>query len=445
MNNWLENALFYHIYTLGFCDAPKRNDFYSQPVERLNKIYEWIPHIKELGVNTLFLGPLFESESHGYDTVDYYNVDRRLGTNETLKKLITELHRNGIRVVLDGVFNHSSRLFFAFKDLKQYRENSRYKNWYNNIRFNSNNYYNDGFSYDGWAGHINLVKFNHDNHETREHLFDAVRMWIREFDIDGLRLDAADAINFRFLSDLSKVCKALKNDFWLKGEVVHGDYSKWIKEGNLDSTTNYESYKSMWSSFNDKNFFEINYSLNRQFGEGGIYKNIKLYNFLDNHDVDRIADTIKNPQHLSTLYGLMFTVPGIPSIYYGSEFGIKGKRTNNSDEALRPALDLNNLRNTGENKNLNNSIKRLAEIRNNHKALRNGNYKNIVVALDNLVFSRTFEDETIVVAINSSFEPKNLQINNINCNGGYDLYNNENVDIRNLYLTANQIRVIKVS
>ncbi len=444
MENWIENAFFYHIYTLGFCDAPKKNDFVSQATERLNKIYDWIPHLKEVGINVLFLGPLFESESHGYDTVDYFNVDRRLGSNETLKKLVAELHKNGIKVVLDAVLNHSSRLFFAFKDLKQNRENSYYKNWYRNVRFNCNNYYNDGFCYDGWAGHINLVKYNHDNHETREHLFDAVRMWIKEFDIDGLRLDAADAIDMRFLNDLSKVCKNLKNDFWLKGEIVHGDYGRWIKEGGLDSTTNYEGYKSLWSSFNDKNFFEISYSLNRQFGEGGIYKNMRLYNFLDNHDVDRISDAIKKTEHLYPLYGLFFTVPGIPSLYYGSEFGVKGKRTNNSDEQLRPSLDLNNLKNNSNNLNLINEIKRFNAIRNQHKSLKNGDYKNLYVELDCFAFSRNYQEETIVVAVNGSDQTKNIKINNISSNEGFDILNNEKVELKNLTLNPNWLRIVKI-
>ena len=269
-------------------------------------------------------------------------------------------------------------------------------------------------------------------------------MWIKEFDIDGLRLDAADAINFRFLNDLSKVCKGLKRDFWLKGEVVHGDYSRWIKEGGLDSTTNYEAYKSLWSSFNDKNFFEINYALNRQFGDGGIYKNTRLYNFLDNHDVDRISDTIKNQDHLYPLYGLFFTVPGIPSIYYGSEFAIKGKRTNNSDEQLRPSLDLNNLKNNSNNKNLINEIKRFHQLRNNYKSLKNGNYKNLHIALDCLAFSRNYEDETIVVAINSSNETKNIKISNIYSSNAFDILNNEKVELTNLNIHPNWLRVIKI-
>jgi len=393
-----------------------------------------------MGINTLFLGPLFESESHGYDTVDYFNVDRRLGTNDTLKKLISELHKNNIKVVLDGVFNHSSRHFFAFKDLKEHRENSYYRNWYQNIRFGLNNYFNDGFCYDGWAGHINLVKFNLLNHETREHIFDAVRMWIKEFDIDGLRLDAADVIDFRFLKDLTKVCKNLKDDFWIKGEVVHGDYNKWFNDGGLDSTTNYEVYKSMWSSFNDKNFFEINYSLNRQFGEGGIYKNKILYNFLDNHDVNRITDTVKNTAHLYPLYGLMFTIPGIPSVYYGSEFEIKGKRTNNSDEELRPSLNLDELKKSQSS--LIDSIKRFAEIKKNHKSLKKGTYKNLSISNETLVFLRNFEDENIVVAINNSCEKKHVSVKNFY--KGHDILNNEEVLFNNLEIHPNWLRIIKV-
>ncbi|MBP7553784.1 MAG: alpha-amylase [Spirochaetes bacterium] len=441
MSNWINESVFYHFYVMGFCGAPERNDFHSEPVERLMKTVEWIPHLKNIGVNAVVFSPIFESMSHGYDTVDYFRVDRRLGTNDTLKRVVQEFHANGIRVVLDGVFNHSSREFFAFKDIKTYRENSNYKNWYKNLRFNCDNCYRDGFSYEGWAGHFELVKFNLDNHDTREHIFEAVRMWIKEFDIDGLRLDAADVIDFRFLSDLSKVSKSIKPDFWLKGEVVHGDYKRWINEAGLDSVTNYEAYKGLWSSFNDKNFFEINYSLNRQFGDNGLCKGKTLYNFLDNHDVDRITETLKNHRNLAALYGLLFTMPGVPSVYYGSEFGIKGKRSANSDKELRPNLSLDMFNNENDRRFLS-SIKKLADIRKNHKALKYGDYKTLLVSTETLAFSRNFEGETIVVCLNCSDGEKTLNLP-INLNAARELTINEEIRGGEVYIAANGIKIIK--
>ena len=164
------NSIFYHIYPLGFCGAQEKNDYHSPATSSLLKISDNIEHFKKLGINAVYLGPLFESESHGYNTVDYYHVDRRLGTNDDLRNLINNFHANGINVILDAVFNHSGREFFAFKDIKKNRNNSKYTDWYLNINFSGNNHYNDGFSYEGWAGCLDLVKYNLRNPEIKEHL-----------------------------------------------------------------------------------------------------------------------------------------------------------------------------------------------------------------------------------------------------------------------------------
>ncbi|RKX83293.1 MAG: alpha-amylase, partial [Spirochaetes bacterium] len=343
MSNWIENAVFYHIYPLGFCGAPVKNDFQSEPVERLLKILDWIDHFKSMGINALYLGPVFESAEHGYDTVNYFTVDRRLGTNETLKRVVMELHNNGIKVVLDAVFNHTGRDFFAFKNLQHYGESSIYKEWFYGLDFNNRSPLNDPFDYHTWDGHYNLVKFNLNNPDTSEHLFEAVKMWVGEFNIDGLRLDAAADLTEGFMQNLSTLTKELKKNFWLMGEVVHGDYNIWANKNTLQSTTNYECYKGLYSSFNDTNMHEIAYALKRQSGSGGVYKNIRLYNFLDNHDVDRIASSLHNRTHLFPLHILLFTMPGIPSIYYGSEWGITGHKGGYNDMALRPSLDLDSM------------------------------------------------------------------------------------------------------
>ena len=248
MSHWSEDALIYQIYPLGFCGAPATNDFQTPPVERLWKIVDWADHIQSLGVNTLYLGPVFESTSHGYDTLDYYWVDRRLGKNETLAALVKEYHRRGIRVVLDGVFNHTGRDFWAFKDVLVNGPQSAYKDWFQNLRFGGSSPYHDPFSYEGWRGHYSLVKINPNHPGVKEHLFNAIRTWVEQFDIDGLRLDAVDCIDHGFLQELSSFCRGLKPDFWLVGEVVAGDYKAWIHPGELDSVTNYECYKGLYSS-----------------------------------------------------------------------------------------------------------------------------------------------------------------------------------------------------
>ncbi|MCB0180840.1 MAG: alpha-amylase, partial [Anaerolineae bacterium] len=203
MTDWANHSIFYHIYPLGFCDAPMHNDFSASPTDRLKKIVDWIPHLKQLGINAIYLGPVFESSTHGYDTADFFTVDRRLGTNDTLSQLIATLHQNNIRVILDGVFHHAGREFWAFQDVLRNRQNSMYCDWFSGLDFNKRSPYNDPFVYDGWNGHLNLVKLNLHNPGVKEHLFQAIDMWVREFKIDGLRLDAADAIDKNFLRELA--------------------------------------------------------------------------------------------------------------------------------------------------------------------------------------------------------------------------------------------------
>lgn len=410
MHHWSFDSIFYHIYPLGFCGAPKQNDFSSPPQFRLDKIHSWFSHLKSLGVNALYLGPLFESTSHGYDTSDYFNVDRRLGTNADLKNLISALHQNGIRVILDGVFNHVGRYFPQFRDLQHHLESSPYKSWFSGLDFRRRSPMGDPFSYEGWNGHYNLIKLNLNNHDTREHIFDAVRMWIEYFEIDGLRLDAADCIDLKFLRDLSLVTKHLRSDFWLLGEIIHGDYRRWVNPDTLDSVTNYECYKGLYSSLNERNYFEIAYSLNRQFGPQGMYRNIPLYGFADNHDVNRIASIIKNPSHLYPLYCLLYTMPGIPSLYYGSEWEIKGEKRNGSDDALRPSLNIADFSN-GHSPDLSKALSRLSQIRHSTRALKYGDYTQLHVSMEQFAFMRRMENETAVVVLNSSDKPVKLELN----------------------------------
>jgi len=412
MNTLFSDKFFYHIYPLGLCNCPKKNDFSSPAGNAFEKLTEDLDRLKNLGINALYIGPIFESSAHGYDTLDYFHVDRRLGNNEKFADFCKECHNRGIAVILDTVFNHTGREFFAFKDLQQNGWNSNYKDWYLKIDFSRKSNFGDCFDYEGWAGCKDLVKLNLENPEVKNHLFSAVDFWIDNFHIDGLRLDAADVMSKKFLKDLSNHCKNKKSDFWLMGEVVHGDYNDWINQGELDSVTNYQIYKSLWSAFNDKNLFELSYNLKREFGDGGIYKSFLPYNFLDNHDVNRLGSTIKNTKHLFLLYGLLFLIPGIPSIYYGSEFGIRGTRNNQGDFELRPSLppfsQIPDFAKPFVNSEvLYETITKFAKIRQNQIALQKGDYKELSITNETLAFERTFFGEKIIVAIKADeFERK---------------------------------------
>ncbi len=410
MTHWSDEAVFYHIYPLGLCGAPSHNNFSSAPVPRLEVLCGWLDHISGMGFNALYLGPLFESSSHGYDTADYTNLDRRLGTNDTLAGLAGELHRRVIRLVLDGVFNHVGRDFWAFRDVRQNGPASPFCGWFSGLRFGGRSRHGDPFTYDNWNGHDSLVKLNLDHPEVRAHLFAAVESWVRRFGIAGLRLDAADVVDLGFQQELAGFCRGLDPDFWLMGEVIHGDYRRWANPACLDSVTNYEAYKGLYSSHNDRNYFEIAHSLDREFGKDGVYRGLPLYNFADNHDVTRVASLLKQPQHLEPLYTLLFCMPGIPSVYYGSEFGLPGVKAPFSDAPLRPAVDLGSLQQHPPRAGLAGLIQRLIQLRKAHPALRRGGYRQMFVGSEQLAFLRESGEDRLLVAVSAADRPVELEL-----------------------------------
>jgi len=404
---WVENALFYHIYPLGAFDCPRENKGEETSGHRILKLIDWLPHLKNIGVTAIYLGPIWESGTHGYDTYDYFKLDRRLGDNDDLKTVINNCHENDIKVVLDGVFNHIGRGHKAFMDILKNREQSNYKDWISGLNFGGNNYYNDGLSYDCWAGAQCLVKLNHYNENVNNHILEAVGMWIDEFDIDGLRLDAADCIQRDFFKKLKSYTESKKPDFWLMGEIIHGDYNIYVNEEMMDAVTNYECWKGIYSSHNDHNYFEISYAMKRQWGKGGLYSGKYLYNFLDNHDVNRIYTLLKEKESIFTVYTLLFTMPGIPSIYYGSEWAIEGdKNSGDGDYALRPALDIEKMKDV--NTDLIEHIKMLAYIRTTSNAIKYGEYEEVQVRNETIVFARALENECAIVALNSTNSAKQI-------------------------------------
>jgi glycosidase/rubrerythrin len=389
--NWYDNAVIYHIYPFGYVG---RNDAGGKGDSPILRVTEHIPVIKGMGFNTIYFGPVFDSTRHGYDTADYTKVDPRLGTNADFAAVCKELKAAGIRIILDGVFNHVGRDFWAFKDVREKKFSSPYKDWFHIRDGNSNA--NDGFYYEGWEGHYDLVKLNQFNPAVRAHIFDAISGWFNEFGIDGLRLDVAYCLEPEFLKELRRHCKGLKPDFWLMGETLHGDYNKWMNPEMLDSVTNYQCYKGLFSAFNDLNMFEIAHSIDRM---GGLYgdRGKNLYIFADNHDVSRIASGLKNEAHLAGVYTLMFTMPGVPGVYYGSEYGMKADKSG-GDDGLRPEFLLANHKPTA----LTDTITRLAKAHASLKPLYAGSYKQVVLNNQYYAFLRECDGEKVYALINAS-------------------------------------------
>ena len=393
MSTWYERGVFYHMYPLGMTGAPRHNDA-TEVTNRFAELLQWILHIRSLGCNAIYIGPLFESTSHGYDTRDYKLVDRRLGDNESFKDFVKQCHDSGIRVVVDGVFNHTGREFFAFKDIQEKKWDSPYKDWYKGVNFDWQGPCGDPFGYDAWQGHFELPCLNLFNPAVRSYLFDVIRFWVDEFDIDGIRLDCANVLDFNFMKEMRQETARMKEDFWLMGEVIHGDYSRWVNPQMLHSVTNYELHKSLYSGFNDHNFFEIAHNVRRLEAIGR-----QLYTFVDNHDEDRIASKLKLKEHLIPIYLCLFTLPGIPSIYYGGEWGVEGKRTSTSDEALRPAIPIS--QSDERNCELTQFICAVGRIHDENEEFHGGRYQELLLTNRQYAFARHGADSVIITAVNN--------------------------------------------
>ncbi len=404
---WAYKGVFYQIYPIGFCGAPYANDGVYAP--RIRKLLDWSSYLKELGIDAIILNPIFESDNHGYDTRDFRTIDCRLGNNEDFAEVCKDLHAHDVKIVLDGVFNHVGRGFWAFKDVQEKKWDSPYKDWFH-ISFDGNSCYNDGFWYEGWEGHFELVKLNLQNPAVVEYLLDCVKFWIEEVDIDGLRLDVAYSLDHNFMRTLRRFTSEQKPDFALIGEVLFGNYNLIVNDEMLHSCTNYECYKGIFSSFNSMNMFEIAHSLHRQYGadQWCIYRGKHLVTFVDNHDVTRLASILTNKEHIRPAYGLLLGMPGIPCIYYGSEWGAEGQKAPDNDYALRPCFE------KPEPNELTEYIEKLIALRQQSDGLCNGSYRNVVLTNHQLVFERASEKERMMVAINASGETYTAQHGDLN-------------------------------
>jgi glycosidase len=441
----MKNYQFYHIYPLGMLEN-----------EGLGRLHQFIPHLKALNINAVYLGPVFSSQSHGYDTIDYLSVDSRLGCNGDLVNFVKACHDQEMDVILDCVFNHVSREFFAFKDLMLNKQQSIYRDWFC-LDFSKDNHRRDGFSYETWDGHDTLVKLNLHNKQVADYLIEVVKNWINWFNIDGLRLDAADVMDRGFIKRLNQEMLLLKKDFFIMAEMVHGNYWEMIAQTGITAVTNYECYKGLYSSLNDRNYYEIAHSLNRLFSnkkEGhsklvdstdSTFSPPLLYNFVDNHDVNRVASQLKEPGYLYPLYLMLYTIPGIVSLYYKSELGAKGVRTYTSDAQLRAPFRLNEIEPTNP---LLCFIQKLSSIRKAFPQLMFNDYREILVDHQLIGYLRGEGVNKILVLINSSQQNIRLTSEQISKIRGmfdhqvYDLLEEKVFSLEHGYLYPNYGRIL---
>lgn len=325
--DWPEHAIWWHVYPLGFTGAVPGGDGQGGDGEggtspaRLGRLNGWLDHLVGLGCNGLALGPVFASETHGYDTVDHYRVDPRLGDEDDLQRLLAGASQKGVRVLFDGVFNHVGRSFPRFADVAAKGDESPYRKWFHpDLRT--------------FEGHDRLVTLNHAEPEVAAYVTDVMTHWL-ERGIDGWRLDAAYAVPPEFWRPVIERVRARFPDAWFVGEVIHGDYAEIVQRSGFDSVTQYELWKAIWSSINDRNFYELAHALGRH---DEMLETFVPQTFLGNHDVTRIASRLDDRRHLAHALVILLTVGGIPSIYAGDEFAFEGvkEEREGGDDAIRP-------------------------------------------------------------------------------------------------------------
>ncbi|MFA4931131.1 MAG: alpha-amylase family glycosyl hydrolase [Patescibacteria group bacterium] len=378
--DWTFSSIIYQIYALGFCDCPAVNPITKpestisqiQPVNRLNKIRHYYSHLTKLGINTVIIGPVFESCTHGYDVIDYFQVDRRLGTNQLLHEIIDELHQQKIKVILDITINHTSRLFPAFLDIKNQQKTSPYIDWYQDINFNQDTVWKDGFSYAYWKNIVELPILNLDQPSVKKYIFNVAQFWLKNYHIDGWRLDVAYDIPPQFWQEFRQVCKDINPHCLLIGELVEQDYNQWINPTTLDTGTNYQLFQHILGAFNQKDFWQLTEIINyEKHPQSGKYNHILLANFVGNHDTNRIYNQIYQPDYLEQIFTFLFTHPGLPCIYYGDEILLNGEKHPIHDFHIRQSMpNLNHL--TQSQSEFLHHIQKLIKIRHQNPELTTG-------------------------------------------------------------------------
>ncbi|KAJ1610506.1 alpha amylase [Cryptosporidium canis] len=423
-NEWYRSCNWYHIYPIGLLGVERSN---SKAIERVNKLEElgstqWVSHFKSLNIGGVYIGPVFESTAHGYDTADLFSIDRRLGSNDDFKNLVKKYHSIGIKVIVDAVFNHVGRSFFAFDDIRANGIHSKYCNWFKGLDFSRRSEKGDDFTYTPWEGYYELVTLNHENPQVRKYLYDAVEFWYSEFEIDGLRLDAADCISIDFWRDFRGYCKdKFGESFALLAEIIHGDQRLWVRPNlsysptfentnqPFDGVTNYILWDAIWKShrFKDLDLLVNIISMQRDLLASGW-----MYNFVDNHDVTRIASQMEDEDDLLTIFIILFTLSGSPSIYYGSEFKFKGVKGTGrqADLQLRPRLSVKDLEWLSADQSdgflaLVQFISQMRGLPIIGRVLTHGECSIIFSTKTILVFERRIKEEFLLVAINIDTRP----------------------------------------
>lgn len=390
---WVEHVIWWQVYPLGFVGAFPADPPPTPDEHRLRRIVDWLDHAIALGASGLALGPVFASRTHGYDTTDHYSIDPRLGDNGDFDELVDQAHRRGLRVLLDGVFNHVGTDFPRYREALDGGPEHPSSAWFRRRR--------NGF--DTFEGHGELIALNHREPAVVDYTVEVMSHWLAR-GADGWRLDAAYAVPDGFWSQVLPRVREAHPDAWFVGEVIHGDYAGRVAAG-FDSVTQYELWKAVWSSLNDGNFHELDHALTRH---DEFLATFVPLTFVGNHDVTRIASRMDDPRHLEHALVLLFTIGGVPSVYAGDELGYRGVKEDRAggDDAVRPEFDSP----PTEDSDIFRLHKYLIGLRRRHPWLHWATTSAVQLTNRQYVYETRHGDDALMVALNVDDEPLTISL-----------------------------------
>ena len=407
--SWVQHALWWQVYPLGFVGAEPRSEALKQPVaHRLGQLIPWLDHVVELGASALALGPVFSSETHGYDTTDYYRIDPRLGDDTDFDELITQAHARGLHVLLDGVFNHVGRSFEAFQQVLAEGPQSPAASWFRLTWPESGWVPGIEPGYEDFEGHRHLVALNHASPEVGAYVTDVMKHWLGR-GADGWRLDAAYAVPASFWKPVLAGVRRTYPEAYFLGEYIHGDYAEEVHQSTLDSVTQYELWKALWSSLNDANFYELSSALERH---NGFLNTFVPLTFVGNHDVTRLASRLNNPDHLPLALTVLLTIGGTPCLYYGDEQAFRGIKEDRAggDDTIRPAFPTTPSQLSQAGWPIYHLHQELISLRRRHPWLHRARTTVRTLSNEHIVYEASGTGGTLTIALNLSAAPAELPV-----------------------------------
>lgn len=401
---WVEHAIWWQIYPLGFVGAFPNDQPPSPDEHRLRRVVEWLDHAVELGASGLALGPIFASRTHGYDTTDHFHIDPRLGNDADFDHLVDQAHGRGLRILLDGVFNHVGTDFDRYREALEGGPDHPASAWFRRR--------GAAARFDTFEGHGELIAFNHGNPEVVEYTAAVMRHWLGR-GADGWRLDAAYAVPDEFWAQVLPQVRQDFGDAWFVGEVIHGDYPATVHATGFDSVTQYELWKAIWSSLNDGNFHELDWALHRH---NDFLQTFVPMTFVGNHDVTRIASQLENPTHLEHALVLLLTTGGTPSIYAGDESAYQGVKEDRrgGDDAVRPEFGSP----PDDSGDVERTHQYLIGLRRRHPWLHTATTSALTLTNRQYVYRTDSGSDSLVVALNIDDAPLSLSLPELGVQSG---------------------------